>query len=299
MPFDPRQHVIKLKGRDYLPVAARLIWLNEESQRYRIETQFLKLEDTYAVVQATVSLLDDAGVPTRSATALKREDLAHFPDFLEKSETGAIGRALGMLGFGTQFAPEFDELEGKVEARVVDSPRTSSVDSPRTTEAARAVADVSKAVSKPAPRASEAIEERPSRSSLAAAGLKPASTLGPPTNKRKPVQDDEPEPAQASTQAVVTHDLDIEDGLEEYDHSAVPDEDLFSESKVRRLLAIGGKLFNLKGDSLETRLLEAASKILGKGVADLNGLHWKDGSKVMQALEDQAVKRGVWDAPKN
>jgi hypothetical protein len=34
-------------------------------------------------------------------------------------------------------------------------------------------------------------------------------------------------------------------------------------------------------------------------VEDLNALHWKDGNKVMQALEDQAIKRGVWDAPKN
>jgi hypothetical protein len=83
MPFDPRQHLIKLKGRDYLPVAARLIWLNEEAHRYRIETSFLKLEDTYAVVQATVTLLDDTGIAIRAATALKREDLSHFPDFLE------------------------------------------------------------------------------------------------------------------------------------------------------------------------------------------------------------------------
>jgi hypothetical protein len=290
MPFDPRQHLIKLKGRDYLPVAARLIWLNEESHRYRIETQFLKLEDTYAVVQATVSLLDENAVPTRSATALKREDLAHFPDFLEKSETGAIGRALGMLGFGTQFAPEFDELEGKIEARVVDSPRAAS-------EPVRVLSDAPKAAVKPTARPS-GTEETQARSSLAAAGLKPASALGPPTNKRKPVHDDEPEGKIAAPMDTSTN-LDIDDGLEEYDHSAVPDEDLFSETKVRRLLAIGAKLFNLKGDPLETRLLEAASKILGRGVADLNALHWKDGNKVMQALEDQAIKRGVWDAPKN
>ncbi len=290
MPFDPRQHLIKLKGRDYLPVAARLIWLNEESHRYRIETQFLKLEDTYAVVQATVSLLDDAGVPTRSATALKREDLAHFPDFLEKSETGAIGRALGMLGFGTQFAPEFDELEGKIEARVVDSPRTVA-------ESVRAVPDAPRSPSKPSARDLEPPPETPTRSSLSAAGLKPASTLGPPTNRHKPVPDEieRPQP----TAQVVSRDLDIDDGLEEYDHSAVADEDLFSETKVRRLLAIGGKLFALKGDALEARLLKAASKILGRGVEDLNALHWKDGNKVMQALEDQAIKNKVWDAPKN
>ena len=50
MPFDPRQHLINLKGKDYLPVAARLIWLNEEAARYTIHTNILKLEDTYAVV---------------------------------------------------------------------------------------------------------------------------------------------------------------------------------------------------------------------------------------------------------
>ena len=41
-----------------------------------------------------------------------------FPDYVEKAETGAIGRALGVLGYGTQFAPEFDEGT----ERIVDSP---------------------------------------------------------------------------------------------------------------------------------------------------------------------------------
>ena len=35
----------------------------------------------------------------------------------EKAETKAVGRALAMLGYGTQFAPELDEGE-----RIVDSP---------------------------------------------------------------------------------------------------------------------------------------------------------------------------------
>jgi hypothetical protein len=33
------------------------------------------------------------------------EKAASFSDFLEKAETGAIGRALAALGYGTQFAP--------------------------------------------------------------------------------------------------------------------------------------------------------------------------------------------------
>ena len=61
-------------------------------------------------------------------TGTKSEKAASFPDFIEKAETGAIGRALAALGFGTQFAPELDE-----QHRIVDSPvaRTSSPGSGR------------------------------------------------------------------------------------------------------------------------------------------------------------------------
>ena len=91
----------------------------------------------------------------------------------------------------------------------------------------------------------------------------------------------------------------MDDGLEEYDHSDVNDEDVFSEAKVRRLLAIANKLFNLSGDDLEHRVLGAASKILNKSVADLHALHWKDGNEIMAAIEAQAVKKGVWESAKN
>ena len=259
MPFDPRQHLIQLKGKDYLPVAARLIWLNEESARYTIHTNILKLEDTYAVVQATVTVSSDENVALKTATALKREDKTHFPDYLEKAETGAVGRALGMLGFGTQFAPEFDEMAGQLEGRVVDSPQTAAK--------------------------SEATP------SLANLGLKTAASLGAPTNKCKPQPESEPV-VNVKAQA---EEPDIDDGLEEYDHSAVPDDELFSDAKVRRLLAIGAKLFNLSGDALESRVLEAAGKILGKSIADLYGLQRLDGDKVMKQLEETAVKRGVWE----
>jgi hypothetical protein len=285
MPFDPRAHLIQLKGRDYLPVAARLLWLNEETDRYKIETDILRLEDNFAVVRATVSVLDETGNPSRSATAIKREDKTHFPDFLEKAETGSVGRALGMLGFGTQFAPEFDEIEAKLEARVVDSPQT-----------VRAIEPSREPVREPARAEPQA--EPATRPSLASIGMKSGSTLGPPTNKRKPTDDPTPSP-RAATQQVSSTELDVDDGLEEYDHAEVNDEDVFSEAKVRRLLAIANKLFNLSGDDLEHRVLGAASKILNKSVADLHALHWKDGNEIMSAIEAQAVKKGVWESAKN
>ncbi len=268
MAFDPRQHLIQLKGKDYLPVAARLVWLNEEAERFTIRTEILRLEDTHAVVQATVTVSGKDEKVVKTATALKREDKTHFQDFLEKAETGAVGRALGMLGYGTQFAPEFDETNDKGESRVVDSPQP------------QAVPVAAKATAAAAP------------ASLSQLGLKPASSLGAPTNKRKPQAEPEaPAPKAAAQQA---DEPDIDDGLEEYDHGSVPDDDLFSDAKVARLLEIGSKLFNLKGDALETRVLGAAGKILGKSVADIHALHWRDGSEVMKQLEETAIKRGVW-----
>src|SRR5438105_11900744 len=61
------------------------------------------------------------------ATGTKAECRANFEDYGEKAETGAIGRALAGLGYGTQFAPELDE-----EHRIVDAPvdrRTSQEES--------------------------------------------------------------------------------------------------------------------------------------------------------------------------
>jgi len=51
------------------------------------------------------------------ATAHKKETKIGFPDYIEKAETGAVGRALAMCGYGTLQAPEFDEGE-----RIADSP---------------------------------------------------------------------------------------------------------------------------------------------------------------------------------
>ena len=53
---------------------------------------------------------------------VKSETMSDFRDYFEKAETKAIGRALAMLGYGTQFAPELDEAE-----RVVDTPQPAKI----------------------------------------------------------------------------------------------------------------------------------------------------------------------------
>lgn len=113
--------VMSLKGKDYMMVQQRLLWFVEENPRYDIQTDFVKLNDEEAIAKCTVSILEDtpAGVRVvRKVTDYKSENSKGFPDFAEKSATGALGRCLSLLGYGTQFAAA-DLDEG---ARIVDSP---------------------------------------------------------------------------------------------------------------------------------------------------------------------------------
>lgn len=140
--FNPNDHLMQIKNKggasDYLPVQWRLVWFRSLCPGGTIETEMVHLdldreteEETYAwnndlrrsekiikrangiaIFRATVK--DGKG---GIAIGTKSEKAASFPDFIEKAETGAIGRALAALGYGTQFAPELDE-----QHRIVDAP---------------------------------------------------------------------------------------------------------------------------------------------------------------------------------
>jgi len=110
--------ILDLRGKDYLEVKYRLVWFREEHPSWSIETDFVSVTDKAACAKATIK--NDEGKVL--STSHKFETERGFPDFIEKAETGAIGRALALVGFGTQFcADEFDEGD-----RIVDSPVQSS-----------------------------------------------------------------------------------------------------------------------------------------------------------------------------
>jgi hypothetical protein len=98
---------------DYLPVAARIAWFRREHPDWSIITKTIRLANKAVVMKAIIK--DESGRVI--ATARKKETEVGFPDYIEKAETGAVGRALAMCGYGTLQAPEFDE-----ERRLADSP---------------------------------------------------------------------------------------------------------------------------------------------------------------------------------
>ena len=143
--FNPSEHLMNLEtnpqkqARMYLQVQWRIVWfrgacpegtidteevcvdldreISKEVQVYNQQTKrYEKVTKTacgYARYKAIVT--DGRG---GKASATKTETAVDFPDYCEKAETGAVGRALAMLGYGTQFTGS--ELEEG--HRIVDSP---------------------------------------------------------------------------------------------------------------------------------------------------------------------------------
>jgi hypothetical protein len=138
-PFTPSEHFIQIKtqtgSNDYLPVQWRLVWFREQCPGGSIETEMLHLDldratedEVYVwnaerrrsekvikrangfVVFRAVAKDGKGGV----GTGTKSEKAAAFGDYIEKAESGAIGRALAALGYGTQFTG--DELNGSIDA---------------------------------------------------------------------------------------------------------------------------------------------------------------------------------------
>jgi hypothetical protein len=113
--FDPTRHLTKIQGKNYLEVKWRLVWIRSEHPDWSIETEPVEIntEKKYVIFRATVK--DETGRVI--ATGTKAESKNGFADYLEKAETGAVGRALALCGYGTQFAPELNEAH-----RIVDAP---------------------------------------------------------------------------------------------------------------------------------------------------------------------------------
>src|SRR5690242_17746619 len=122
--YDPNNHLMQLKGRDYLNVQNRLLWFIRDQRSfissglarvpYVIRTELVEVDREAGFAHFKTYVCDVLG---NEATMYGSEAAKDFGDYAEKASTRSLGRALLALGYGTAFAPEMDEGE-----RVVDSP---------------------------------------------------------------------------------------------------------------------------------------------------------------------------------
>jgi hypothetical protein len=158
--YDPNNHLMQLKGRDYLNVQNRLLWFIRDQRAfisgglarvpYVIQTELVELDREAGFAHFKTYVRDVLG---NESTMYGSESAKDFGDFAEKASTKSLGRALLALGYGTAFAPEMDEGE-----RVVDAPVERKRTGTRSTTEPAARSVPAAAASAPAQRNAPASE---------------------------------------------------------------------------------------------------------------------------------------------
>lgn len=106
--FDPKAHMLNMKGKDYLEVKWRIVWFKDENPNGSIQTEIVNYQPL--VARAVVYNNDGVLVATGHGSAnLNGKSAVWAGREVEKAETAAIGRALAHAGYGTQFDPDSDE----------------------------------------------------------------------------------------------------------------------------------------------------------------------------------------------
>lgn len=104
--------LMDLKGRDYLQVAYRIVWFRYEHPTWAIETSFDKELGAFLA-----EIKDESGRVIAMAHKSLNSERKMFP--FETCETGAIGRALALCGYGTAFCgDELNEAEDLADAPI-------------------------------------------------------------------------------------------------------------------------------------------------------------------------------------
>ncbi|MBK8138476.1 MAG: hypothetical protein IPK52_22140 [Chloroflexi bacterium] len=112
--FNPEKYLISMgRNKDgtprmYLQTAHRILWFRTENPLGRITTDLVQV-DPFPVMRATVSTADGMILATAYGSAQPKPGSVYAGREIEKAETAAVGRALGMAGYGTQFDGDSDD----------------------------------------------------------------------------------------------------------------------------------------------------------------------------------------------
>ncbi|MBN9386428.1 MAG: hypothetical protein J0I20_00115 [Chloroflexi bacterium] len=110
--FPYQQYLEQRDGQPYLPLKWRMAWLRADHPQAKIKTKLASHEGNVAVFMARVEL-PEGGVATGWGAKSRQETLpgpfdSEGLDYLIAAENQALSRALAALGYGTEYALDFD-----------------------------------------------------------------------------------------------------------------------------------------------------------------------------------------------
>lgn len=110
----------KKDTKEYVDVAQRVKAFRRVYPQGFIKTEFVRLEGGFCVMRTTAGYYDDNGTAMVIATGTAQEsqdaNMINKTSYIENCETSAIGRALGMAGFGIDGGiASADEMESALK----------------------------------------------------------------------------------------------------------------------------------------------------------------------------------------
>lgn len=124
--FNPNDYMTELRGKKYLPVAARVAWFRDNHPTGSIDNDVIAVADM-VLMRARV-IVDGVVIATGHATKRSGQGTTWAGREIEKAETAAMGRALAVAGYGTMNADDELDDNGYLSDAPIDKPAAQLVE---------------------------------------------------------------------------------------------------------------------------------------------------------------------------
>lgn len=104
-----------IKGKEYAEVKERIKAFRMVCPDGCIRTEIVSMDDSICVIRAEVSAGDGRLLATGTAFEYKDSSYINKTSYVENCETSAVGRALGMIGFGIDVSvASYEEVQNAI-----------------------------------------------------------------------------------------------------------------------------------------------------------------------------------------